>query len=297
MKTLASLLFLATFVPSVHAQSVNPAKFPPCDGQFINFVPLGTGTTGSPFTVEHSYVGLESEKTGHIIGGGNCRIVFDLPPPDALYKGAATVGLTPSTGLAASFGVAALPEWPTVASPGQEVAYTLSFDISTPAPIQGDWLDLVQLDFKRSDLLSSNAGFSTVYRLRKTFGANGVAVVLIESRAANPNEREIPTDRVVATLPADGNGMNNYIALRWTQKVLDNVAALNGSGRTPVPGVETRMQLLDANGTPLYTTTFINEFANSFSMGLLNHSTTPGAYPSDSIIEFSNATLSAQSIP
>jgi hypothetical protein len=301
LKTLASLALLLACIANVHAEIAKPpGKFPPCDGQSIDFVPLAQ-MTASPFIVGHSYVGEESRKIGNIISNGHCTVFID--PPFGAHQGITNIDLAPSyDGSVASYGVAVLPEWPTVASPRQEVAYTLSFDMSSATPAKDDWLDLVQLDFKRSNPISSNAGYSTVYRLRKTYGYNNTAIVtLIESRlvVSASTGKAAPADRVVATLTANSYGgiSSQYIALRWTQKVVPYTGPLLGEGETPAPTVNTRMQLLDSNGTPLYTTTLTNEFANSFSMGLLNHNTIAMAYPTHSIIEFSNATLSAQSIP
>jgi hypothetical protein len=296
LKTIVPFALLMVCVPSVHAASLS-GKFPPCDGLSIQFVPLATEMTASPFIIGHSYVGEESKKIGTIISTGHCKFLVDTPL--GTHEGIATIGLTPHDASTASYGVAALPEWPTVASSGQEVAYTLNFDVSSVTPANGDWLDLVQLDFKRSDALSSNPGFSTVYRLRKTFGNNNTAtVMLIESRpvASAPTGKAAPTDRVVATLTTNNyDGISShYIALRWTQKVKQHTGSV--SGEVP-PTVETRVQLLDVNGMPLYTTALINEFANSFSMGLLNHNTIETAYPNDGVIEFENATLSAHSAP
>ncbi len=294
-KTIASLALLVACIPSVDAARPT-VRFPPCDGQRINFVPLGPEMVASPFIIGHSYVGEESKKIGNIISTGHCRIVVDAP--SGIHQGTATIGLSPVIGSLASFGVATLPEWPTVASPGQEVAYTLSFDMASLTPAKDDWLDLVQLDFKRSDSLSSNAGFSTVYRLRKTSGDGGATVILIESRATQSASADKPeiTDRIVATLPTNGDGISShYIALRWTQKAEEY--PVDSDGETQAPTVETSVQLLDANGTPLYTKVLIDEFANSFSMGLLNHHTMATVYPSDSVIEFSNAALSAQTAP
>lgn len=299
LKKIAPLVLLMASIANVHAGPIKPpGKFPPCDGQSIQFVPLGPEMTASPFVIGHSYVGVESKKIGNIISHGQCTVVFD--PPFVARQGIASIDLVPSYDESvASYGVAALPEWPTVASTGQEVAYTLSFDMTGVTPTKDDWLDLVQLDFKRSNPLSSNAGFSTVYRLRKSFGYNNTAIVtLIESRlvVSASTGRAEPADRVVATLMTNSYGgiSSQYIALRWTQKVVPYTGPLLGQGETPAPTVNTRVQLLDSNGTPLYTTNLTNEFANSFSMGPLNHTTIATAYPTDSIIEFSNATLSAQ---
>ncbi len=297
LKALAPLALVLACIANVDAA---PGKFPPCDGQSINFVPLGPQMTASPFIVGHSYVGEESIEIGDIISTGKCDVVVD--PPSGIHDGIAAIDLAPKYGSQASYGVAVLPEWPTVASPGEEVAYTLSFDMTSATPAQGDWMDLVQLDFKRSNPLSSNAGFSTVYRLRKTFGYNNTAIVtLIESRlvVSASTGKAAPADRVVATLTTNiySRISSQYIALRWTQKVVPYTGALLGEGETPAPTVNTRVQLLDMSGMPLYTATLTNEFANSFSMGLLNHNTTATAYPTDSIIDFSNATLSAQPAP
>ncbi|MBP6748189.1 MAG: hypothetical protein KA144_01010 [Xanthomonadaceae bacterium] len=297
LKKLAPIALLMASIPNVHAATL-AGKFPPCDGQSINFVPLAQ-MTSSPFIVGHSYVGQESLKIGSVIGTGNCKVIFDTP--SGANQGVATINLSPSYVSTASYGIAVLPEWPTVASPSQEVAYTLSFDMSSVTPAKDDWLDLVQLDFKRSNPLSGNAGFSTVYRLRKTFGYNNTAIVtLIESRLVDSAStgKAAPADRVVATLTTNSNGVSShYIALRWTQKVVPYADPLLGEGETPAPTVNTRVQLLDSNGTPLYTTNLTNEFANSFSMGLLNHNTTATAYPTDGIVDFSNTMLSAQSMP
>jgi hypothetical protein len=294
LKKLAPLALLMACIPNVHAAAL-AGKFPPCDGQSINFVPLAQ-MTSSPFVVGHSYVGQESLKIGNVVGTGNCRVVFDTPL--GANQGVAAINLSPSYVSTASYGLAVLPEWPTVASPNQEVTYTLSFDMTSVTPAKDDWLDLVQLDFKRSNPLSSNAGFSTVYRLRKDRSNNGATVMLIESRAQTSPGENTPIDRVVATLTTNSNGISShYIALRWTQKVVPYTGPLLGEGETPAPTVTTRVQLLDMSGAPLYTATLTNEFANSFSMGLLNHNTTTTVYPSDGVIDFMNTTLSAQSTP
>jgi len=294
LKKLAPLALLIATIPNVHAAAL-AGKFPPCDGQSINFVPLAQ-MTSSPFIVGHGYIGKESNKIGTVVGNGNCKVIFDTPL--GTHKSVAEIELSPKYVSTASYGIAVLPEWPTVASPNQEVAYTLSFDMSSVTPAKDDWLDVVQLDFKRSNPLSSDAGFSTVYRLRKSRSNNNATVMLIESRVSTSTGENTPTDRVVATLTTNSNGVSShYIALRWTQKVVPYADPLFGERKNPAPTVNTRVQLLDSNGTPLYTTNLTNEFANSFSMGLLNHNTIATAYPTDSIIEFLNTTLSAQSMP
>ena len=95
LKKLALLALFMACIPNVHAATL-AGKFPPCDGQSVNFVPLGPEMTASPFIVGHSYVGEESRKIGNIISTGNCKVVVD--PPSGIHDGIAAIDLAPKYG-------------------------------------------------------------------------------------------------------------------------------------------------------------------------------------------------------
>lgn len=193
----------------------------------------------------------------------------------------------PSYAPSSRFGVIALPEFPAIAESGLRVEYGLQFIAdAAPLPTNGDWFDLVQLEFLDShDSGAPGATKPTVYyRVRKRQNARGQSVIeVIEmgagSGAAPTEERlvsatggAVPGGTVVARVVQDAGATpaGTGIRLRWTQTVRPG-AAFNETPLGSFWTIDTTVEVIDSTGQALYRRTLLDQWANGLLIGALNY--------------------------
>jgi hypothetical protein len=227
-----------------------------------------------------------------------------LPIPEG-HTSTGLLQLSPAYAPKGGFGIVVLPWMPAVAGHGLRLQYTLSFQIADTSPAQrGDWLDVVQLDFNRSAQTGplSAKSASAIYRVRKIQrNREGPATLeVIESRmssntnASNSGQDTALPDRVVAVIPLQSAHGATPIALRWTQA--EN--GFLGAGSDIYRNIDSVFEVVGPSGTVLYSVALPEQWANTFSMGLLDYNV-PGdsARPGNAAVEFSEMLLSASTLP
>lgn len=296
MRRVLSLAILIAWAPTVLA-------FPPCPAAPLEIWPLdglqAPSTQNAAVHLWHksTYV-LGGDPSviaqinrigyGHVPGSGLCRV--DSLQVFTSHISAGLINLQPKYASSGGFGTVVLPELPVVAFDGLQVPYTLAFKIdNAPLAMIGGWIDVLQMDFLYSDATTS-AKPSSLYRLRKRQPASGSAILeVIESRV-DPHDRrsDAPAlaDRVVATIALQGSAGSTAIALRWKQHA--TMPATYVSDRLRVDSI------LEIIG-PRETTSIVlpNEWANTFSMGLLDYNIgKAGDIPVETAVHFSEMALS-----
>ncbi len=273
----------ARIVPLVLLLACAPSAlaFPPCPRAPLEIEPLG-GTPsqnsslssrggGTPlwFKATYGLVGnpVILRSIGNGPGSGLCTARDQVPVPEP-NESKGLILLNPSYAPSGGFGIVALPELPAIATDGLRIAYHLSFSVdNAPLDAQGDWLDVMQLDFLRSGA-SAPAPLSTVYRVRKTqMSRDTVTLAVIESRDTRDDitQKQTAFDHVVASIALPGDADTIPVALRWTQHATALPDSTDRAFR-----IDSLLEVIGPEGV-LYTVALPDTWASSLSMGLLDY--------------------------
>lgn len=308
IKRILPLMLLAAWIPQAHA-------FPPCPRAPMVLEAAESGAPQTPdtdaapwFKASYQFIG-DRMVVDHIDSAtdpdtGKCRDRDGLPVLEA-NASAGRLQLNPAFAPKSGFGMVDLPYMPLVAIDGLRVEYRLRFAIDNRVFLdQGDWVDLLQLDFFRSDSTETKYpnALSSVYRLRKAQRNMGHASIEVVESRDFPGDIAIKPplfDRVVASIPLQNFSGQTAIGLRWTQ-----VANRRAGDGTILPifnpptfagyDIDTILEVLGPNGAVLYSAQLPGEWASTFSMGLLDYNVgNATAFAKSAGVELSDMTFTA----
>lgn len=280
-KSFLALALLLPWAPVAFA-------FPPCPRGALEILPMGNvAPTGVAawFTANYELVGnpnvftsagLFSETSTHP-NEGKCG--DRLPVPESNFS-SGTIALKPSYAPNGGFGVVVLPQLPFVALDTMSVVYSLNFTVDNATLANpGDWFDVVEIDFQRNGAMNSEfqETLSAVYRIRKTQRSRAglPAIELIESRAyPTPSGKPTVVDRVAAVIPLSTYNSTTPVTLRWTQHVIgpwkSEIDAPGGLERQ----VDSILEIFGPEkDSPLFAAALPQQWASTFSMGLIDYNT------------------------
>jgi hypothetical protein len=288
IKRILPLVLLAAWIPQAHA-------FPPCPLQPMELAPADSVAPQTPdtdaelwFKASYQLVGhptvvdqIDSPTSPTSPSTGKCRDRDALPLPDT-NTSAGTLQLNPVYAPKSGFGMVDLPYLPLVAVDGLRVEYRLRFAVENRVFVdQGDWVDLLQLDFFRSDSTETKYpnALSSVYRLRKAQRNNGFASIEVVESRDFPGDIDIKPpliDRVVASIPLQNTSGQTVVALRWTQAAKGRAGDGTIQPAFNPPSfagydIDTTLEVLGPNDAVLYSVLLRGEWASTFSMGLLDY--------------------------
>ncbi len=267
------------------------ALFPPCPKDSLRLVPLDNGMNASGdtpwFIAEYTELrttsGPDAPKTG------KCE---DRRPVAEGNTSSGSLQMNPQYAPKADFGIIALPTLTKMAIGDLSLQYSLDFDIDSAALANnGDWFDIVQLEFARSSgtLQAPQGSRSALYRLRKVQHDKGHTIVqVIESRSLPDDVAIKPPliDSVVAAIPLTTDAPMITMQLRWTQKAREPVSLDPNSGNSRMHRIDAALEVIGPNGKVIYTAALPGQWADTLSIGLLDynapnlsaHSAAPNVY-------------------
>ncbi len=314
IRSLLIFTLLLASIPNAHAA-------PPCPKAPVVLTQLSDPSTpivlsalpwfNARYTQVDTANMLPSLQAPWLVNTGKCRKDDSLIIPENRAS-SGRVGIHPLYATRAAFGMVVLPEMPSIPASDLQVKYTLSFTVDNTLLADGnDWLDILQLDFLTADTspINGTAAASSLYRLRKiTNGKSGLPMLqMIESRPANDSACDIHsnclpclacnTDRVVASIPLQGLNNVTPIALRWTTHNMEVSSSIGQATSVGSRIIHSVLEILGPNNVVMYTVTLPNEWANTFSMGLLDYNIYKAAdYPSSGALKLGNMEFGAQQL-
>jgi hypothetical protein len=283
---------------------MEPVELDPLDGRTASASVSGSASA-TPLWFKASYtfaghqdlIGLiapaQRATTSRQPSTGKCQ---DRLPILTGHTSDGNLQLSPLYAPKSGFGIVALPWMPAVAEQGLRVEYTLRFEIRDVSPAnQDDWFDVVQLDFNRSTQTDPGTAksASAIYRVRKIQrDKEGPArLEVIESRAIPDGTKPALIDDVVAIIPLQSPSGATGIALRWTQSVNGSFYAGDGFYRS----IDSVLEVVGPDNAVLYSVALPEQWANTFSMGLLDYNVPDdGAYLDVAAVDLREMSLSAK---
>lgn len=292
MKRLLPLALLALWAPAALA-------FPPCPVSPVEIDPLDSLPGDPLYQVLFSGAG-DKELLDEVMvpvlraalpprpGSGNCRTGASsvvLPGPnasdDSLAEG-------PAYAPRSAVGLLALPDLRQT-EVGTSVVYRYDFSVATIAlPAVGDWVDVLQLEFRRNDTPTGKSMPSTFYRARiHQIAENALPVVEVIEVRRSADEVPKITETLVATIPLNPNTVATPISLRWSQ--INHAYKPDGGsigtiavGSAVVVGippeqslignpVDAIFEVLESGHTVVYEAPLPDQWADLLSTGILNY--------------------------